>query len=279
MLSFLLTYVGMPFLVLSSTLDIELNAQFAKNALLCVALSLLFSFGVFFLTKPLCKYLKDEKKEGMMRFCMTFANNGFLGIPLATAVFGNSLTVTYLVIINVVDSVLRYTTGVYLISGDRKMISPKKVIFSPALIAFVIGILFNLLNAHEYVPELKKFSDSFSDIVTPLCMTILGMKLGGVKLTSLFKLKRTYYVSVWKLLLFPIVAMALFYVGDLLFDMGKEPVFAALIAFGTPVAALSTAFADQFDGDMEGAVTYTLSSTVFSVATIPILYWVLSLIV
>ena len=129
-LSFLLTYVGMPFLVLSSTLDIELNAQFAKNALLCVALSVLFSFGVFFLTKPLCKYLKDEKKEGMMRFCMTFANNGFLGIPLATAVFGNSLTVTYLVIINVVDSVLRYTTGVYLISGDRKMISPKKVIFS-----------------------------------------------------------------------------------------------------------------------------------------------------
>ena len=49
-LSFLLTYVGMPFLVLSSTLDIELNAQFAKNALLCVALSLLFSLGVFFLT-------------------------------------------------------------------------------------------------------------------------------------------------------------------------------------------------------------------------------------
>ncbi len=278
-LSFLLTYVGMPFLVLSNTLDIELNAQFAKNALLCVALSLLFSFGVFFLTKPLSRYLKDEKKEGMMRFCMTFANNGFLGIPLATAVFGNSVTVTYLVIINVVDSVLRYTTGIYLISGNKEMISPKKVIFSPALIAFAIGIVFNLLNAHVYVPELKSFSDSFSNIVTPLCMTILGMKLGGVKLSSLFKSKRTYYVSVWKLVIFPIVAVALFYVANLLFYTGAEPIFAALIAYGTPVAALSTAFADQFDGDMEGAVKYTLASTVLSVVTIPILYSILCLIV
>ena len=215
-----------------------------------------------------------------MRFCMTYSNNGFLGIPLAIAVFGNQSTVvTYLVIINVVDSILRYTTGIYLISGDKKMIRPTKVIFSPALIAFLVGILLNLTGAHVRVSEIQEYANAFSSIVTPLCMTILGMKLGGVKISSLFKSKSVYYLSAWKLLLFPVLAIGLFFAGSLLLQTGVEPIFAAFVAFGTPAASLSTAFADQFGGDMDGAVKYTLTSTFFSIATLPTLYWVLSLLV
>lgn len=278
-LSSLLTYLGLPFLILSSTLGVDLGVDFVKSTLLCVALALLVSFGMFFLSKPLTRRLKTPSEQGMMRFCLTYANNGFLGIPLAAAVFGNSATLTYLIVLNVVDSILRYTAGVYLISGDKSRIRPQKVLLSPALIAFAVGVVLNLSNVCAYVPEIRTFSDYFSGIVTPLCMTILGMKLGAVKLTSLFKSKRMYYVAAWKLIAFPIFAVATFWLANQWFSIGTEPIFAALIAFGTPCASLSSAFADQFGGDMEGAVTYTLGSTVLCIATMPILYWILCLII
>ncbi len=277
-LSTLLTYVGLPFLVLSSTLDIELNGEFVKNALLVSGVCLLFILLVFFASKPLTAGIKEGDKRGMTRFCMTFANNGFLGIPLARAVFGEGGALTYLIVMNILDSVARYTAGVYLISGDRKMISPVKVLLSPALIAFALGIILNLAGICDVIPQVKTYSDYFSSMVTPLCMTILGMKLGGVKLLDLFKNKRTYYVAAIKLVVVPVAAALLFWGASALFDMGTEPVFAALITFGTPTAALSSAFADQFGGDMEGAVTNTLATTVLCVVTIPVLYMLLNLI-
>lgn len=278
-LSTLLTYLGLPFLILSSTLDIELNAEFAKNALLCCLVSVLFIFAVFFLSKPLTAGLAEKDKRGMERFCITFANNGFLGIPLARAVFGEGLALTYLIVINILDSVARYTAGVYLISDDKKMISPKKVLLSPALLAFALGIVLNLTNACAFMPQIRTYSESLSNMVTPLCMTILGMKLGGVKLLDLFKRKRTYYVAAIKLVAVPVFASLVFWGACTLFHMGTEPVFAALIAFGTPTAALSSAFADQFGGDMEGAVTNTLATTVLCVVTLPVLYMLLSLLI
>jgi predicted permease len=76
-----------------------------------------------------------------------------------------------------------------------------------------------------------------------------------------------------------VIAMALFLLADLLFQVGDASIYAMFISFATPAATLSSAFADQHDGDIEGAAVYTLGSTVLSVLTIPVLYWILRLIV
>jgi predicted permease len=73
----------------------------------------------------------ENKRKGMARFCMVFSNNGFLGIPLAKAVFGDSPVVTYLIILNIITNVLMFTLGVYLISGDKNLISVKKRCLTP----------------------------------------------------------------------------------------------------------------------------------------------------
>ena len=53
------------------------------------------------------------------------------------------------------------------------------------------------------------YAGHFSNIVTPVSMTILGMKLGAVKLRTLFGSWRTYYVSALKLIAFPALIVAL----------------------------------------------------------------------
>lgn len=288
-LSKLLMYVGMPFLIISGTLGISFNKETLTGMAFSAILGIIFTFGFFFLSIPLSKIksvknpdpLWNKKRQGIIRFSQIFANNGFLGLPLAAAVFGASSPVfTYLVVLNIINNVFIYSLGTYLISGDKKTISLKSTLFNPVLLSFIIGIILNLLSVPKAVPELVTFSDHFKNLVTPISMLILGMKLAGIKLGSMFKSKGLYYVSSIKLILFPAIAVALTYLFTVIISTDSvNLILAMFVAFSMPVAGLATAFADRYDGDTENAVIYTLGTTILSIITIPILYMLVCLII
>ena len=280
-LSMLLMYVGMPFLIFSSTINnITINTELLATIGIVLGIGVVYTFAMFFVSKPLTKMEREQKTQGMMRFSSVFSNNGFLGIPLAMAVFGaGSMALMVVIILNIVTNVLMYTLGIYLISGDRKAISLKKAFLNPVLIAFVIGIIANLLNVKGYVPEVATYSTHFSNLVTPISMTILGMKMGGVKFLELFKSWKTYYVSALKLVVFPMIIVAIVFVlNQVTAIITPDMVLGVLIAFAMPTAGLASTFSDNFGGDTENAVAFTLGTTVLSVVTIPLLYWAICLL-
>ena len=86
-------------------------------------------------------------------------------------------------------------------------------------------------------------------------------------------------MSAIKLIVLPVVVVAMLYLVDIWAGIGTAMMIGAFISFGTPTAGLASTFADAYDGDTEGSVAYTLGSTILSVATIPVMYWLLSLIV
>ena len=280
-LSMLLMYVGMPFLIFSSTINnITINTELLATIGIVLGIGVVYTFAMFFVSKPLTKMEREEKTQGMMRFSSVFSNNGFLGIPLAMAVFGaGSMALMVVIILNIVTNVLMYTLGIYLISGDRKAISLKKAFLNPVLIAFVIGIIANLLDVKGYVPEVATYSTHFSNLVTPISMTILGMKMGGVKFLELFKSWKTYYVSALKLVVFPMIIVAIVFVlNQVTAIITPDMVLGVLIAFAMPTAGLASTFSDNFGGDTENAVAFTLGTTVLSIVTIPLLYWAICLL-
>jgi predicted permease len=280
-LSMLLMYVGMPFLIFSSTINnITINTELLATIGIVLGIGVVYTFAMFFVSKPLTKMEREQKTQGMMRFSSVFSNNGFLGIPLAMAVFGaGSMALMVVIILNIITNVLMYTLGIYLISGDRKAISLKKAFLNPVLIAFVIGIIANLLNVKGYVPEVATYSTHFSNLVTPISMTILGMKMGGVKFLELFKSWKTYYVSALKLVVFPMIIVAIVFVlNQVTAIITPDMVLGMLIAFAMPTAGLASTFSDNFGGDTENAVAFTLGTTVLSIVTIPLLYWVICLL-
>jgi predicted permease len=273
-------YVGMPFLIFSSTINnITINTELLATIGIVLGIGVVYTFAMFFVSKPLTKMEREQKTQGMMRFSSVFSNNGFLGIPLAMAVFGaGSMALMVVIILNIVTNVLMYTLGIYLISGDRKAISLKKAFLNPVLIAFVIGIIANLLNVKGYVPEVATYSTHFSNLVTPISMTILGMKMGGVKFLELFKSWKTYYVSALKLVVFPMIIVAIVFVlNQVTAIITPDMVLGVLIAFAMPTAGLASTFSDNFGGDTENAVAFTLGTTVLSIVTIPLLYWAICL--
>lgn len=281
-LSKLLTNVGMPFLILSSTLKLEFSGEFTKSIIIAGVVGVLFNVAMFLLSDLMVRGETDTKRRGMMRFCMVFANNGFIGIPLARAVFGEASPVmAYLIILNIITNVLMFTLGVYLISGDKNTINMKKAVLNPVLIAFVIGIALNLAGVNGVLPELQTYATYFSNIVTPLSMVILGMKMAGVQMCRLLSSWRMYYVSAMRLVVFAALGVAVSYVLHTVpaLSLSSDTVIAFFVAFAMPTAGLASAFSDQYNGDTDNAVIFTLGTTILSVATIPVLYWVLRLIV
>lgn len=282
-LSKLLMYIGMPFLILTSTVDkITFNRELLATIGLVALIGVVFTFVMFFLSAPLTRAEREEKTRGMMRFSAVFANNGFLGIPLAIAVFGaDSKALTVLIILNIISNILMFTLGVYLISGDKRTISIKKALLNPVLLAFLAGVVLNLCNVKKYLPEVVSYSTHFSNIVTPISMIILGMKMGGVKFLSLFKSWRTYYVSALRLVVFPAIIVASLFaakkLGAPLVD--TDVILGMFIAFATPTAGLASTFSDRYDGDTENAVAFTLGTTILSILTIPVLYWLICTVI
>ena len=276
----LLMFVGMPFLILTNVIN---NITFDRELLLTIGvvalIGIVYIFAMFFLSKPITAMEKEEKTKGMMRFCSVFSNNGFLGIPLAMAVFGaGSKALMVVIILNIITNILMYTLGIYLVSGDKKAISFKKAFLNPVLIAFIIGIGLNLLNIKLYVPEVGTYSTYLSNLVTPISMIVLGMKMGTVKLTSLFKSWKTYYVAALKLVVFPLVIVAIaFLLKSVWSVVDIDVVLGIFIAFAAPTAGLASTFSDNYDGDTENAVAFTLGTTVLSILTIPLIYWLICL--
>jgi len=282
-LSKLLMYLALPFMIFSGVVK---NLTFSGDSLLMLGavalIGVLVVLGMFFLSTPLTKMEKNEKTRGMMRFCAVFANNGFLGIPLAVAVFGGDSPIfTVLIVLNIINNVLMYTLGAYLTTGDKKNISVKKAFLNPVLVAFALGCLCNLAKVSQAVPEVAKFSDHFSNIVTPISMTIIGMKLGATSFKSLFKSGKLYYVSLLKLVVFPVIITAIMLALKFVpLNLPVESiVLGVFVAFSMPTAGLAATFADEFGGDTENAVIFTLGTTVLSVLTIPTLYWLVNLFI
>ena len=112
-------------------------------------------------------------------------------------------------------------------------------------------------------------------------MTIIGMKLGAISFKTLFSSKKLYYVSFLRLVLFPVALTALLFAAKLIpvnVDW-TSIILGVFVAFSMPTAGLAATFADEFGGDTENAVIYTLGTTVLSVITIPTLYWLVNLFI
>jgi predicted permease len=88
-------------------------------------------------------------------------------------------------------------------------------------------------------------------------------------------------VSFLKLLAFPSVILAALILGRTVqwtipYD---SMILGVFVAFAMPTAGLASTFADEFGGDTENAVIFTLGTTMLSILTIPCMYWILNVFI
>ena len=78
-----------------------------------------------------------------------------------------------------------------------------------------------------------------------------------------------------KLIIVPIIAVGITFI----LGLGKDFIAGVFVAFAMPTAGLASTIADKVDGDDENAVIYTLGTTVLAVITIPLCYFILTILI
>ena len=174
----ILLYIVMPAAILKSYL-----ADFSQERLEGLFVSFLAALLSLLLSIAAAR-IAFSKEQGIERFGAAFSNAGFIGIPLVQMTLGEEAVFyvsSYVALLNI----LQWTYGLVTITGDRSLISVKRLRTNPILLSFLAGIALFLLPVS--LPETaENVVGTIAAMNGPLAMIVLGVYLGQVPLRSFF---------------------------------------------------------------------------------------------
>lgn len=207
------------------------------------------------------KKVKDFEIE---RVSAVYSNCGFIGIPIISALFGQE-GVFYLAAYIAVFNILLWTQGYMLMTGekDRKVIF--KGIFSPCVIAAVLGIICFCFKISVFKEAGEAF-DHISNMNTPLAMLVAGVTIAQSDVINALKNIRLYYVCILKLIIIPVVC------AFVLKLLGTDNVvtMTSIVEIACPVGASCTMFAIRYNKNAVYASELYVISTLFSAVSLPL---------
>ncbi len=249
--------------VIIKSLARRFDAAVMKSLLLAIALTLLVQVLMITLGTLLLRS-KDLRRQRTLRFGSIFANCGFMSLPLQEVMLGSDGTLygsAYVIMFNLVV----WSYGVYLISGDKRYIQPKKLFVNPGIAGLLIGLIIFVFSVP--VPRVLSSTVNYlAAIYTPLPMLIIGYHLSKTNVLKAFKDFQCIIAVLLRLIVYPLVSLGVLY----LFGIRGTLLVSAIISLSAPVAAVTTMFSSKFGGgDTALSVDMVSLSTVLSIVTMP----------
>ena len=256
----ILLYIVMPAAILKSYL-----ADFSRERLEGLFVSFLAALLSLLLSIAAAR-IAFSKEQGIERVGAAFSNAGFIGIPLVQMTLGEEAVFyvsSYVALLNI----LQWTYGLVTITGDRSLISVKRLRTNPILLSFLAGIALFLLPVS--LPETaENVVGTIAAMNGPLAMIVLGVYLGQVPLRSLFSGRVVYRCTLVRLIVIPVLTMALLFVFPEKYHMLKLTI---LIAASAPVGSNVSIFAQLYGQDYMQSVKEVTLSTLLCIITLPLI--------
>ena len=287
-LSNLVLYIAQPALVLLAYFK-EFDKSILINSVYVFILSII-SHLIFIGASLLFFKKAEDGKKRMLRFATVFSNAAFMGIPLIAAVLEDTYpgATLYASIYNITFNLFLWTLGVYFCTHGRDLnnndipdhieeiqhnISYKKALLHPVTIAAALGLIFFSFSLHTYVPELITDSlTKLSNLVAPLSMLVIGLRLADMKLDGCFKDIHLYTFLALRHIVLPLIVVGFIrllpFIG---IDVPSAVSMVIVIMASAPAASSATMFAEKYSCDaiyVSRAVTF---STLLSVITMPLM--------
>lgn len=242
--------------------------EFNSDLLFNLGINALCAVGIHLLSIIIARIAfkdKDSSRDCVLRFGVVFSNCGFMSIPLQSVLLGSEgvfYGATFIAVFNIV----LWSYGLISMSGDRKSITPKKLLLNPGLIGVVIGFIFFVFSI-SLPPVLKSPVNYMAMLNTPLPMLIIGYHLSQANLKKALKGTSQYISIALRLIVVPILSLVIMWfcnVRGILF-------ISCVISVAAPVAASTTMFAEKFGKDVELSVNLVSISTILSIITMPLI--------
>lgn len=202
-------------------------------------------------------------QKGVWRFALAFPNVGFIGYPVARALFGEG-AIFYAVILVLPFNLLAYTLGPLMLAGAARF--RWQQLLSPCIVASVLGLVLALarLRPPALVGEMLDFVGS---ITVPLSLLVVGSFLADIPAGQVFHSAKLWLLSVIRLLVMPVVLCLI------LRAMGIQELVLgiAVTQMAMPTAVNGTLLSMEYGGDTACMAQITFLTTLGSILTIPVL--------
>lgn len=249
------------------------KTRFYQLLLLVVAVFLTYFVSII-MAKLIFHQVQDQNIRRIATYGSIYSNNGFMGVPLAQGLFG-SLGVFYAVASMVGFNVMSWTQGIGMFQTSeshevgRQL---KKIILNPNIVAIMLGLVM-FITSYRLPAILSDFIDYTSPAFTPLSMIVIGSNLADLNLRDV-KLPVALWVSlILRNLIFPIIGILIL----LIFRVSGVPLLVTVILNACPVAGLVVLFTLQSRDNAKPATILMSISTILSLLTIPLVYWLATL--
>ena len=269
-LSKIVVNVALPGMLINAIITAEIDLSGPSTRELVIAI-VLYYVTLFILSNVYAFFTaRKHPDKGVYQYMVMFSNTGFLGIPLITAMFGQE-ALFHVALFNIPFNIMAFTYGIFLIRGKgngekrswKKMLTPPTVSSVLSLVMLLLGLKLPvfLADAVGYI----------GGMTVPGAMMVVGASLAAIPAGAIWKEWRIYAVSVFTLLIRPviIVSLAKLFITDPLV-LGVTVILAAV-----PVGANTTSLCIQYDANEKLASCGLFVSTMLSMFTIPLVAMVL----
>ena len=259
-------------LILDSILGAEINIPPLQVAWIMGIGFLMYAILVAlgFLVPQIYRCKPSDK--GIYSFMTIFGNVGFLGIPVAGYLFGDTASL-YAALLNIPFNILAYTLGIAMLGSDgsREPIRWQRLINVP-LIVSALSLVLLCFHVHLGGP-LGQAVEMLGDMILPSSMIIIGATLGAQNIKEVFGDWRVYLFAPMRLVVVPVVLWLVLHL------FVKDQVFLGTMTLqgAMPVAAFATMLSIEYGGNVQMASKTVLVTTVLSIVTVPLVVGLLPL--
>lgn len=261
------------------------KASIGINMLIVAGITIVVYILSAVIVSIFCKDGPQGQSRHIVRYASVFGNVGFMGLPFLQMLFGGtefiSEVLIYSATVIAIFNILNWTLGVYLITGDKKEISFKKIVTNPVIISVVLGFLLFIIaqkplvelapagsGLNNIIAKIMNCIKIVADTVTPLSMFVVGIKLANINIKQLFCNKWAYVAAFIKLVVVSLLTIAIV----LFLPIAEHTKYVLFFLMSMPPAASTTMYAVRYNKDAETGAIVVLLSTIISVATISLMF-------
>ena len=214
------------------------------------------------------------QERGVHRYALLFSNCSFIGYPMVEAILGPQY-LFHACLFNIFYNLFAFTLGAWVIAkeGDKKMKLSWQTFVNPCVMATVAGFLLFIFSVSLPSPLLKGIKMT-GDMTTPMSMLVTGIVLARVKPRLVWGQWKIYVTVFIRLILLPVLVG----LACVLFGIRRDLLVLAVIITAMPAATTTSIISALYRAAAGEGSALVFMSTLLSMATIPILVFVLQAI-
>lgn len=265
-LSIIVLYLIIPCVIINA-FQVDYTPQTVKGLLIALAGSVMTQVILLIVVSILGRVFHLNEVEVASIY---YSNSGNLIVPIVTFILGKEW-VLYGCVFMSVQLVFIWTHCKKIISRES-VYDWRKIVLNINMISIAIGIVLFLTRIH--LPAIiNNTLSAVGSMIGPASMIVTGMLFAGMDFKQIFANKRVYFVSFFRLIIVPVIALFLIKCSQLstFSSNGNKLMMIVFLAIITPSASTVTQMCQVYGNDSQYASAINVVTTLLAIVTMPLM--------